>query len=137
MSNIYTYYPRLDDPDFYKKIYLKKEFNKNKILPDRRTFDEICNSKVMKLMPQQKFLKNYISVNTPYNSVLIFHSTGVGKTCTAISIAEGFKSLILNENRRIVVIVNNNIISQFRKEIYNPGKEDLKKIDLIVFNVLV
>ena len=52
--NKYTYYPTLDDPEFYKKIYLKKEFNKNKIIPDRRTFDEICNSKLMTYIIHQK-----------------------------------------------------------------------------------
>ena len=32
-----------------------------------------------------KFVKNYISNNTPYNGLLIWHGVGVGKTCAAIS----------------------------------------------------
>ena len=39
------------------------------------------------------FLKNYISALTPYNNLLIYHETGVGKTCTMISILEQFKDL--------------------------------------------
>ena len=129
MSN-YKYYPTLDDKDFYKKIYVKKEFNKNKIPINKQSFDEICNSKEFKLLPQQRFLKNFISMNTPYNGVLIFHGTGVGKTCSAISIAEGFKSLIDNDNdKRILVIVSKNIQDNFRKEIFDPQKDIKKKRD--------
>ena len=88
--------------DFYKKLYVKKEFNKNKIDIERRSFEQICNSKEFKLLPQQKLLKNYLSINTPYNSLLIFHGTGVGKTCTAISIAEGFKDLVTDNDKRFI-----------------------------------
>ena len=45
----YNFYPDVDDPDFYKKIYVKKEFNQNKIDIERRSFEEICNSKEFKL----------------------------------------------------------------------------------------
>ena len=129
MSN-YKYYPTLDDKDFYKKIYVKKEFNKNKIPINKQSFGEICNSKEFKLLPQQRFLKNFISMNTPYNGVLIFHGTGVGKTCSAISIAEGFKSLIDNDNdKRILVIVSKNIQDNFKKEIFDPQKDIKKKRD--------
>ena len=36
------------------------------------------------LSQNQKFLKAFRTTN-PYNGALIFHGTGVGKTCTAIS----------------------------------------------------
>ena len=75
----YNFYPDIDDPNFYQKIYVKKEFNQNKINVERRSFEQICNSKEFKLLPQQRLLKNYLSINTPYNGVLIFHGTGVGK----------------------------------------------------------
>ena len=44
----YSFYPDIDDPDFYKKIYVKKEFNQNKIDIERRTFEQICSSKEFK-----------------------------------------------------------------------------------------
>lgn len=123
----YNFYPDIDDPDFYKKIYVKKEFNQNKINIERRTFEQICNSKEFKLLPQQKLLKNYLSINTPYNGILIFHGTGVGKTCSAISIAEGFKDLVTTNDKRILVIVSKNIQDNFKKELYDPVREETKK----------
>ena len=125
----YKYYPTLDDNDFYKKIYVKKEFNKNKILINKKSFDDICNSKEFKLLPQQRFLKNFMSINTPYNGLLIFHGTGVGKTCSAISIAEGFKELITDNDKRILVIVSKNIQDNFKKEIFDPDRDIKKKRD--------
>ena len=36
------------------------------------------------LTNSQKFLKTFMSPYTPYNSLLVYHGTGVGKTCTSI-----------------------------------------------------
>ncbi len=75
----FLYYPELDEKDFYKNIYIKKEFNKNKIQDETRSIEEICSPTEFRLMPQQNFLKNFISPETPYNGMLIFHGVGVGK----------------------------------------------------------
>ena len=42
------------------------------------------------LRETQKFLKNFISKNTNYNGVLIYHGRS-WKTCASISIAENLK----------------------------------------------
>ena len=78
----YKSYPDFDDEDFYKKIYQKKEFYQNQIEKydenDEDLTNKLCNSK-FKLLSHQIFLKNYMSINTPYNGVLLFHGTGTGK----------------------------------------------------------
>jgi hypothetical protein len=123
----YEYYPELDDPDFQKKIYKKKEFHKHKFEKTVKTDIELCNPREFQLAPQQKFLKNFISELTPYNGVLIFHGVGIGKTCPAILIAEQFKHRVQQYNKRIIVILGKNIISNFRRNIYDASKEELKK----------
>jgi len=75
----FMYYPTLEDENFYKNIYLKKEFHKNKIPKQTKRIEELCNPTEYTLSPQQNFLKNYISVETPYNGILVFWATGVGK----------------------------------------------------------
>ena len=122
----FMYYPGIEDEDFYRKIYLKKEFNKNKIPRETRAMDEICplnKKKSFKLLPQQEFLRNYISIDTPYNGVLIVHGTGVGKTCSAISIAEGFKETLKHSEKKVLVIVGRSIREQFKNEIYSFTRE--------------
>ena len=81
----YIPYPDLTDPDFYDKIYYKKEFNKTiaPSLSTDQTFDEIvkgkCSSERFQLTNNQIFLKNFLSPSTPYNGILLFHGVGVGK----------------------------------------------------------
>lgn len=128
----YMYYPDLTSDNFYHDIYVKKEFNKNKIPRETRKAEDICTKvgNEFNLMPQQEFLKNYISLDTPYNGVLIFHGVGVGKTCSAISIAEGFKEAMAQYNKRILVILNRNVRDNFKKQIYDISKEtDNKEIN--------
>jgi superfamily II DNA or RNA helicase len=66
----------------------------------------------------QLILKNYISKFTPYDNILLYHDVGVGKTCSAITIAEGFKDYVTKMNKRILVLVKNqNIEKNFINEL--------------------
>jgi hypothetical protein len=123
-KNNFVFYPTIDNKNFYEKIYSKKEFH-NSIIPiETRTAEDVCSmKKEFSLMPQQKFLRNFISIDTPYNGILIFHGVGVGKTCTAISIAEGFKEMMKIYNKKALVILPKNVRDGFKKEIYNIDKE--------------
>ena len=55
---------------------------------------------------------------TPYNTLLLFHTMGVGKTCASISIVE---QLFENKNANIkgilIITKNKDLIKQFRTEI--------------------
>jgi hypothetical protein len=62
--------------------------------------------------PTQMLLRNYISRVTPFENVLLYYDVGVGKTCAAITIAEGFKEYINNMGRRIVILVKNKNIEK-------------------------
>lgn len=86
----------------------------------------------------QKALRNWISVNTPYDSILVYHGLGTGKTCTAVSIAEGFKEYTLALGRKVMVIVKNKVIQKnFINELltectggmYSSGSNDTAKDD--------
>jgi len=84
----FLYYPELDDESFYEDIYRKKEFRKSEIDPEEyysRTLEDICGSGGQSvssekiLQPHQEFLRNYMSTETPYNGILLFHGVGTGK----------------------------------------------------------
>ena len=123
----FMYYPEISSSKFNEEIYLKREFRNNEIKEDIN-FNEKKNKKKIKdfeLDPHQVFLKNYISPDTPYNGILIFHGTGVGKTCSAISIAEGFKKTLKNINKKVLIL--SNLRDNFKKEIFDFSKENLSK----------
>lgn len=80
----FVYYPQKEDDDFYREIHHKKEFyinRQNKISDkEKENPDSICRSgEKFRLLPHQKLLKNLISPDTPYNNLLVMHSTGSGK----------------------------------------------------------
>lgn len=118
-------YPPPGDENFQSKIYPKREFYYNKF-PERPNIesyedvqkmrDEECARTVFKLQSQQSLLGNYINPNTPYKGVLIFHGTGTGKTCGAISIAEKFKPMVQRYGTKIHVLVSGPLIRENWKD---------------------
>jgi len=89
-----SFYPDINDPSFLNKITRKIEFTED--------FDK---KPYAYQESYQNFLRKFINPNTPYNSLLLMHTMGTGKTCSAISIAEGFKGKM-----KIIFFVKNNII---------------------------
>jgi hypothetical protein len=130
-TNNFTAYPDYDDNNFNRKIFQKKEFIRHfndvdDVIHKDKTYDEIAKSKcsdtTFKLTANQKFIKNFLSPLTPYNGLLLFHSVGVGKTCTAISIAEQYHQLY---QKPILVILSPTLIDNFKKQIFDITKYDV------------
>lgn len=132
MSSKFNFYPYPDDTEFNEKIYKKKEFyiNKTKKVDTSKKIDELMTEKCtgFKLSDNQKFLKTFMSSNTPYNGLLLFHGTGVGKTCSSISIAEQYTEVLEKYNKKIIILLNPSIEDNFRKNIFNPATLKTKKI---------
>ena len=132
------YYPDTSDPYFGRKIFEKKEFFQHQI-PTRESQDGVedkeekgdmkgvedednDNRKGMDeftFSPSQKFLQTFINPLTPYMSVLVYHGTGVGKTCAAIGIAEQFRKK-LAPKKKIYILLPPAIKPQFQNTILNP-----------------
>ena len=116
------FYPDIYDSNFNEKIYKKKEIYIDRIpkVKGTETISSLTN-KLCKfnLSYNQKFLKKYLSEQTPYNGLLLFHGTGVGKTCSSISIAEQFIDKITLLNKKIYILLNPSIKSNFIKNIFN------------------
>jgi hypothetical protein len=119
----YKSYPSYDNPDFNYDILQKAEFHRNKYKPITKSFNEVvkdkCSTSSFKLTENQKFVKNFLSPLTPYNSLLLFHSVGVGKSCSSISIAEQF---IPEFKKKILVIVSKNLKDNFMKQLFDISK---------------
>lgn len=123
-------YPDLNDPEFNKKITLKKEFNKYKSsLPNlKKDFDEIISdesySDQFMLTNNQKFVQSYLNPLTPYNGLLLYHGVGLGKSCSAVSIAENYYKIY---KKKILIIMNSNLFESFKKHIFDINKYDIFK----------
>ena len=124
-------YPDIDDPKFSIKIAKKKEFydNKyeNKLFDIKEQSELLCNSD-FELMQHQTFVRNFLSSYTPYNSLLLFHSVGTGKTCSAIGIAEETRNYFKHSNskqKEIIIVASPNVQQNFKLQLFDPSK--LKK----------
>jgi hypothetical protein len=125
--NNYVPYPEYNDERFNEIIFNKKEFNRNKSSFDVSDFDstsaEKCSQTNFVLTHNQRFIKGFLSPSTPYNGLLLYHGVGVGKTCTAISIAEQYHEIY---NKRVLVILSSTLIDNFKKQIFDINKYDIK-----------
>lgn len=135
-------YPNPDDQDIQSKLFKKREFYYHQIKPRNKlnSYDEIkeyrdqnCKADSFKLREQQAILSNLINPDTPYKGLLMMHGTGVGKTCTAISIAEQFKDQIKKYNTKIYVLTpGSNIKENFKSELlFCTGETYLKNKELL------
>lgn len=123
-------YPNLDDPEFNIKIAQKKEFNENKYDGSIHDLEEYSNKLCeadFELSPHQLFVRNFLSFNTPYNSLLLYHGLGTGKTCSAITVAEEMRDYLkqLKIFQRIIVVASPNVQENFKLQLFDERKLQL------------
>ena len=134
----YSYiYPSLDDPNFNVKIATKKEFYDNRYEEKtREEFDNIkevaqklCDNTEFELDPHQMFVRNYMSFQTPYNGLLLFHGLGTGKTCSSISVCEEMRSYLkqLGITKRIIIVASPAVQENFKIQLFDERK--LKEVN--------
>jgi hypothetical protein len=138
-SAVDSLYPTLNDPNFNTKIALRKEFFDTKMDVDnkKKVEDEaeiLCNAQ-MELAPNQQFVRNFLSVETPYNSLLLYHGLGTGKTCSAISVAEEMRDYMkqMGITQQIIVIASPNVQENFRLQLFD--ERELREIEPGVWNI--
>ena len=125
-------YPSLDDTDFNIKIAEKKEFNETTY--DGTIYDieeqakKLCEAD-FELVPHQLFVRNFLSFQTPYNSLLLYHGLGTGKTCSAITVSEEMRTYLkqLGIAQRIIVVASPNVQENFKIQLFDERK--LKLVD--------
>ena len=131
----YSYlYPSLDDPQFAYKISSRKEFYDTRYeKPDsskaiEEVSDKLCNAE-FELAPHQMFVRNFLSFQTPYNGLLLYHGLGSGKTCSAISVSEEMRAYLkqMDIAQRIIVVASPNVQENFKLQLFDERK--LKEVD--------
>ena len=131
-DNIYDnyLYPNLNDPKFNIKIAEKKEFNDTqydgKIMDVEKQAEILCNADY-ELAPHQLFVRNFLSFQTPYNSLLLYHGLGTGKTCSAISVSEEMRDYLnqMGITNKIIVVASPNVQDNFKLQLFDEQKLQL------------
>ena len=103
----------------YFPSWVSSTFSKYKL---SKTPEEIKSGEFSPLK-YQKFLKEFMQPVSPYRGILLYHSLGSGKTCTAIGMAEQFK-----EQQNIVVLLPASLKDNFvRKGVLFCGDDEFKQ----------
>lgn len=106
-------YPSFTDPDFYKKIFCKREFYENRYhrewwkyssLLYHNNDDSTSQQLLFKLQPHQKLIPKYLGPHTPFNGSFLFHGTGTGKTICSFSCIEGYKIFLDEHSTKALVL---------------------------------
>lgn len=133
-NSIKLKYPNIKDSNLQKKISLKKEFqhkykSETKDIVQLDKENNLCNYQNFTLSSHQKFVKNFMSPNTPYNGLILYHGMGSGKTCSAIRITEEFRKYNkYNINfKKIMIIASPNVQDNFKLQLFDESK--LKKVN--------
>jgi len=91
-----------------------------------KTTEDICNIDEFNLGPQQKFAGKFISTETTFPGMLVYHGLGSGKSCTSIIIGESMKSRSKQEfdsrikgrgPYKVFIVVPKAVIEQYYEEI--------------------
>jgi superfamily II DNA or RNA helicase len=99
------------EDDFYNTIFHKQEFYDEK-LP---RIEEYPSEQGL-LMKHQKLIARFLSSYTPYDSLLLLHEMGTGKTCAAIGAIEQIK----RENGTIdgaVIVASQGLLNNFEQDL--------------------
>ena len=127
-------YPHLDDPNFSLKIAKRKEFNDyqydgsvTSIEDIQEQASKLCSAD-FELMPHQTFVKNFMSLQTPYNSLLLYHGLGTGKTCSAIGVSEEMRRYMkqIGLKKSIMIIASPNVQNNFMLQLFDERKLKLE-----------
>ena len=124
-------YPNLNDINFNIKIAEKKEFNDTKydgsIHENIKEYSDMLANADFELSPHQMFVKNFMSAQTPYNSLLLYHGLGTGKTLSAIGVCEEMRVYMkqMGITKRIIIVASENVQDNFRLQIFDERKLQL------------
>jgi hypothetical protein len=65
-----------------------------------------------------------MSFQTPYNSLLLFHGLGSGKTCSAIGVCEEMRDYLrqMGISKQIIIVASPNVQDNFRLQLFDERK---------------
>ena len=128
-NKMFSAYPSLSDSEFNLKLSKKKEFNENRYDGEVQHMSieeraELLSNADFELSPHQIFVKNFLSPDTPYNSLLLFHGLGTGKTCSAIGVSENIReySTPLHPEIKILIVASPTVLDNFKSSLFDSSK---------------
>ena len=119
-------YPDPEDPTFAARLFSKREFYEARAIAasilegQTDPCASAAASRVFELTPVQRIVSRFLHPSTPYNGMLLFHGVGVGKTCSAVTVAEEY--LEKAPHMKVIVLAPHALQDNFKQTIFDTGK---------------
>lgn len=112
-------YPDIEDPDFASRLYRKTEFAS---LASSAVGEDTCSKSrsTFETTAVQRLLARFLHPSTPYRGLLVDHGVGVGKTCSAITVAETFLEIM--PGNTVYIIAPQAIADGFKRTIFDVNR---------------
>jgi hypothetical protein len=125
LSQSFGTYPDTENSDFVTRILQKREFaDAQQSAPFTQdgtpTGPSPCDQDEFEATPVQRFVGNFMSPDTPYMSMLLYHGVGVGKTCAGVTVAERW--LAAYPRMKVIIVAPPSIQAGFKATICNTSK---------------
>ena len=112
-------YPDIDDPDFAALLFRKTEFaSLSSVMAEEDTCTR--SSEFFDTTPVQRLVARFLHPSTPYRGLLLNHGVGVGKTCSAITVAETFLDIM--PQHCVYILAPQSIADGFKKTIFDVNR---------------
>jgi len=85
-----------------------------------------------KLQSHQKFLRRVLSPDSSTRNLLMVHGTGVGKSCSAVQIAEEYILRPEFQEKKVLVVAGPAVQSNFKTEIFDINRVSLDKTQTLL-----
>lgn len=121
-TDFFSYYPDIENEHFYQLLNHKSEFL---TIPEDTEIKKVP-------MKHQQFVTTYLNVDTLYQSLLLFHEMGSGKTCAVINTIETIRkskstikgAIILGRGQGILNNIKNELMFECTKGEWIPKNYD-------------
>ena len=112
-------YPDISDPDFAARLSRKTEFSQ---FASTAVDEDTCtrSRESFETTAVQRLVARFLHPSTPYNGILLDHGVGVGKTCSAVTVAETFLEIL--PNNTVYIVVPQAIAEGFKSTIFDIEK---------------
>ena len=120
-------FPDHGDPEFSKKLGQLREYQMYKTpeiakIHNKEEFEEEVKNSCFGFEKTlyQNLVAHYLSRRSPYKSLIIYHSLGTGKSCSAITIAETLlQDHKIKEGPKVLIVASSILQKSFEEQIFS------------------
>lgn len=127
---IQTLYPSLGDDDFCDRLVARPDYQLFKSLKQpmltRNEFERLSKEQCsgFEKTMYQHLMQHYLSIHSPYRSLLLLHALGTGKTCSSITVAEAFlKDHRQGDDPSIIVVSTGTLHKSYEGQIFSISQK--------------